>query len=123
MTDHNNGTNGNAQNNLQKKEKETFVKDFKYYYSIMLNRWYWLALGLIAGLALFYFSIRYSTKQYKISGSVLIENTEEKSVSKEALTRELGFDKGESNMEDRIRVLGSTEIGRASCRERVLVQV
>ncbi len=89
---------------------ESSSKDFLYYYSLLLNNWYWLALGLIIGVSLFYFNIRYSKNLYKISGSVLIEDTEQNSVSKEAITKELGFGQGESNMEDRIRILGSPEL-------------
>ena len=85
-------------------------KDFRYYYSILLNKWYWLAIGLVMGLTAYYVSMRYATNQYKISGSVLIEDVEQKNVSKEAITRELGFDKNESNVEDRIRMMTSTEL-------------
>jgi tyrosine-protein kinase Etk/Wzc len=85
-------------------------KDFRYYYSILLNRWYWLALGLIIGLSLFYVNIRYAKNQYKISGSVLIEDSEKRSLSKEAISEQFGFDEDAGNMEDRIRLLGSTEL-------------
>ena len=85
-------------------------KDFMYYYSILLNNWYWLALGLLIGLSLFYFNIRYSTTLYKISGSVLIEDPNEKSFAKDAISMGMGLDKADANMEDRIRILGSTEL-------------
>jgi tyrosine-protein kinase Etk/Wzc len=85
-------------------------KDFRYYYSILLNKWYWLAMGLVVGLSLFYVNIRYAKNHYKVSGSVLIEDTEKQSLSKEVISQEFGFDKGTSNMEDRIRLLGSTEL-------------
>ncbi len=100
----------NPHNKPQIKHIESSSKDFIYYYSLLLNNWYWLALGLIIGVSLFYFNIRYSKNVYKISGSVLIEDTEQNSVSKEAITKELGFSHGESNMEDRIRILGSPEL-------------
>ena len=73
-------------------------KDFLYYFYILLRNWYWLVLGLIAGASLFYYQMRYSVKQYKITGSVLIEDPSEKSVSKEAITREFGLEKGGSRM-------------------------
>lgn len=85
-------------------------KDFRYYYSILLNRWYLLALGLIIGSSLFYVNIRYAKNQYKISGSVLIEDPEKRSLSKEAISEQFGFDQDAGNMEDRIRLLGSTEL-------------
>ena len=85
-------------------------KDFRYYYSILLNKWYWLALGLIVGLSFFYVNIRYAKNLYKVSGSVLIEDTNRESVSKEIIAQQLGFDKEAGNMEDRIRLLGSTEL-------------
>jgi tyrosine-protein kinase Etk/Wzc len=85
-------------------------KDFRYYYSILLNKWYWLAMGLIIGLSVFYVNIRYAKNHYKISGSVLIEDPEKQALSKEIISQEFGLDKGMSNMEDRIRLLGSTEL-------------
>jgi tyrosine-protein kinase Etk/Wzc len=85
-------------------------KDFRYYYSILLNKWYWLALGLIIGLSVFYVNIRYAKNHYKVSGSILIEDTEKQSLSKEAISQEFGLGNGTTNMEDRIRLLGSTEL-------------
>lgn len=85
-------------------------KDFRYYYSILLNRWYWLALGLIIGSSLFYVNIRYAKNQYKIAGSVLIEDPEKQSLSKEAISEQFGIAPQAPNMEDRIRLLGSTEL-------------
>ncbi len=85
-------------------------KDFLYYYSILLNHWYLLLLGLIIGLSLFFLNIRYAKNQYKISGSVLIEDTEKQSLSQEAISKQFGFDKEAGNMEDKIRLLGSTEV-------------
>ena len=85
-------------------------KDMLYYYSILLNKWYLLVLGLILGAGLFYAKMRYTKNLYKISGSVLIEDTNQKTVTNEAITQKLGFDKEISNMEDRIRLLGSTEL-------------
>lgn len=100
----------NPPNKPQMKHLESSSKDYLYYYSLLLNNWYWLALGLIIGVSLFYFNIRYSKNVYKISGSVLIEDEDKSSVSKEAITKEFGFGQGESNMEDRIRILGSPEL-------------
>ncbi len=102
--------NDNAHNKLHMRYMDTNTKDFRYYYSLLVNNWYWLAIGLIVGVSFFYFNIRYSKNIYKISGSVLIENTEKSSVSKEAITKELGFSTDEANMEDRIRILGSPEL-------------
>ncbi len=86
-------------------------KDFLYYYSILLNRWYLLALGFLLGLFAFYINMRYSKNLYRISGSVLIEDTERQSLTQEAISKQFGFDKEVSNLvEDRIRLLGSTEI-------------
>jgi tyrosine-protein kinase Etk/Wzc len=86
------------------------TKDLMYYYSMVLNHWYWLALGLLVGVSLLYFNLRYSTILYKISGSVLIEDTEEKSLSKERIAMTAAVDKTEATMEDRIKILGSTEL-------------
>ncbi len=112
MIDHTASTKAaeNPLNKPQMKHLESSSKDYLYYYSLLLNNWYWLALGLIMGVSLFYFNIRYSKNVYKISGSVLIEDENKSSVSKEAITKELGFGKEESNMEDRIRILGSPEL-------------
>ena len=85
-------------------------KDFRYYYSILLNRWYWLALGSIVGFSLFYVNIRYAKNQYKISGSVLIEDPDKQSLSKEAISEQFGIAPQAPNMEDRVRLLGSTEL-------------
>lgn len=85
-------------------------KDFRYYYSILLNRWYWLALGLIVGLSLFYVNIRYAKNQYKIAGSVMIEDPDKQSLSKEAISEQFGIAPQAPNMEDRVRLLGSTEL-------------
>jgi tyrosine-protein kinase Etk/Wzc len=85
-------------------------KDMLYYYSILLNHWYLLVLGLMLGSGLFYAKMRYTKNLYKISGSVLIEDTNQKTVTNEAITQKLGFDKEISNIEDRIRLLGSTEM-------------
>ena len=86
-------------------------KDILYYYSIFLNRWYWVALGLVTGLVMFYLQLRYSKTTYSIGGSVMIEDTEQKSVSKEAMLELGGVAKADENLvEDRIRLLGSTEL-------------
>ena len=85
-------------------------KDFLYYYSILLNKWYLLVLGLLIGVSFFYLNVRYAKNQYKISGSVLIEDTEKQSLTQEAISKQFGFDKEASNMEDRMRLLGSTEV-------------
>lgn len=112
MIDHTSSTKvtDNPQNKPPVKHFESNAKDFLYYYSLLLNNWYWLALGLIIGVSLFYFKIRYSQNVYKISGSVLIEDEDKSTVSKEAITKEFGIGQGESNMEDRIRILGSPEL-------------
>lgn len=110
MVDHTTKAIESTQIKPQVKHTESHTKDFFYYYSILLNNWYWLALGLAVGVSLFYFKIRYSQNVYKIAGSVLIEDTEKSSISKEAITKELGFSKDEANMEDRIRILGSPEL-------------
>jgi tyrosine-protein kinase Etk/Wzc len=112
MTDYTASTKAadNTPHKLHMKHIESSAKDFLYYYSLLLNNWYWLALGLTIGLSLFYYNIRYSKNVYKISGSVLIEDSGKNSVSKEAIIKEMGFDQEESNMEDRIRILGSPEL-------------
>lgn len=84
-------------------------KDMAYYYSIVLNNWYWVALGLVAGLMAFYVHLRYSKTTYNVAGSILIEDLEEKSISREAIL-DLKGDKEGASIEDRIRVLGSTEL-------------
>ena len=112
MIDHTGATKSaeNIPNKSRIKHLENSSKDFLYYYSLLLNNWYWLAIGLAIGVSLFYFNIRYSKNVYRITGSVLIEDAGKNSVSKEAITKELGFGKEESNMEDRIRILGSPEL-------------
>lgn len=89
---------------------KTETKDLMYYYALMLNQWYWLALGLCVGVLMFYFNLRYSVPRYKISGSVLIEDTNEKSLSKEMVAMGVAVDKTDASMEDRIKILGSTEL-------------
>ena len=110
MVDHTTHAIESTQSKPQVRHRESHTKDFLYYYSILLNNWYWLVLGLAVGVSLFYFKMRYSQNVYRIAGSVLIEDTEKSSISKEAITKELGFSKDEANMEDRIRILGSPEL-------------
>jgi tyrosine-protein kinase Etk/Wzc len=99
------------QQKKQIKPLESHSKDFFYYYSLFLNNWYWLFLGLLIGVSLFYFKMRYAKTVYQIGGSVMIEDVGRTAISKEAIARDLGFvDKGESSMEDRIRILTSPEL-------------
>jgi tyrosine-protein kinase Etk/Wzc len=85
-------------------------KDLMYYYSLVINRWYWLALGLLVGLSLFYLDMRYAKNVYRMGGAILIEDPSENALSKDALAQQFGFDKENVNMEDRIRTLTSTEL-------------
>ncbi len=85
-------------------------KDMLYYYSIILNNWYWIVLGLIAGACAFYVNMRYTKTTYNVTGSVLIEDMEQKSVSREAMLELTGIDQDAPLIEDRIRLLGSTEL-------------
>jgi tyrosine-protein kinase Etk/Wzc len=86
------------------------VKDVKYYFSLFLTKWYWLLLGLIAAGALCAVHLRYAQKQYKIAGSVLVEDFSQKEMSKDNLAQEFGYEKEDVNMEDRIRIIGSPEL-------------
>jgi tyrosine-protein kinase Etk/Wzc len=99
----------NAAKNAQTAPKAQ-AKDLLYYYSVLLNNWYLIALGLLIGAGLFFTKLRYTKNVYRISGSVLIEDMNQKTVTNEAITAKLGFDKEFSNIEDRIRLLGSTEL-------------
>jgi tyrosine-protein kinase Etk/Wzc len=85
-------------------------KDMMYYYSIALNKWYLFVIGLIIGGGLFYTKMRYTKNIYKVAGSVMIEDINQKTVTNEVITEKLGFDKEVSNVEDRMRLLGSTEL-------------
>ncbi len=87
-------------------------KDWHYYYSVILNNWYWVALGLAAGLAAFYINLRYSKTTYLVGGSVLIEDVEQKPLTKEAVLDDLGSQTAKTPpaVEDRMRILGSTEL-------------
>ena len=110
MIDHTLKLMDGTQNGTKMRHVESRTKDFLYYYSMLLNNWYWLALGLIIGVSLFYFKLRYSQNVYKIGGSVLIEDAQKGSVSKEAITKQFGFEQNESSMEDRIQILTSPEL-------------
>jgi tyrosine-protein kinase Etk/Wzc len=85
-------------------------KDLMYYYTIVLNKWYLFALGLIIGGGLFYAKMRYTKNIYRVAGSVMIEELNQKTVTNDVITEKLGFDKEVSNVEDRMRLLGSTEL-------------
>ena len=85
-------------------------KDMLYYYSILLNNWWWVLLGLIAGATMCYIQLRYSKTTYRVSGSVLIEDVEQKSVSKEVMLQLGGLNKDDDLIEDRIRMFSSTEL-------------
>jgi tyrosine-protein kinase Etk/Wzc len=86
------------------------TKDFMYYYALLLNNWYWLVLGLIVGVSSFYVNLRYSITLYKVSGSILIEDTQGKSLSKEIVAMGAGADQADASIEDRIKILSSTEL-------------
>ena len=85
-------------------------KDMRYYYTLILNKWYLLAIGLLIGAGIFYTKMRYSKNLYKVAGSVMIEDFSQKVVNNDVITEKLGFEKGIDNMEDRVRLLGSTEL-------------
>lgn len=99
----------NNQNGMSLKSKGA-SKDMMYYYSLALNKWYLFVIGLIIGGGLFYTKMRYTKNIYKVSGSVMIEDINQKTVTNEVITQKLGFDKEVSNVEDRMRLLGSTEL-------------
>jgi tyrosine-protein kinase Etk/Wzc len=85
------------------------TKDFMYYYILLLNNWYWLVLGLIVGVSSFYVNLRYSITLYKVSGSILIEDTQGKSLSKEIVAMGAGADQTDASTEYRIKILSSNE--------------
>ena len=85
-------------------------KDLLYYYSLLLNNWHWVAMGLFAGILAFYLHLRYSKTTYNVAGSILVEDTEQNSVSREAILELGGLAKEAPLMEDRVRILGSTEL-------------
>jgi tyrosine-protein kinase Etk/Wzc len=102
-------TQANNLNPMSSKSKGS-SKDLMYYYTIILNKWYLFALGLIIGAGLFYAKMRYTKNIYKVAGSVMIEELNQKTVTNDVITAKLGFDKEISNVEDRMRLLGSTEL-------------
>jgi tyrosine-protein kinase Etk/Wzc len=102
-------TQANNLNPMSLKSKGS-SKDLMYYYTIMLNKWYLFALGLIIGGGVFYTKLRYTKNVYRIAGSVMIEDINQKTVTNDVITTKLGFDKEVSNVEDRMRLLGSTEL-------------
>ncbi len=85
-------------------------KDMRYYTSLILNKWYLLLLGALIGAGVFYTKMRYSKNLYKIAGSVYIEDNTSKSITNDAITEKLGFEKEAGNMEDKLRLLGSAEL-------------
>ena len=101
--------NGNGRSNASARVKAP-SKDMRYYYTIILNKWYLLAIGLLIGAGIFYTKMRYSNNVYKVAGSVMIEDANQKVVTNDVITQKLGFEKGIDNMEDRVRLLGSTEL-------------
>ena len=110
MANGNTNPNGSPQQTSRVGYARNDSKDLLYYYSIVLNNWYWIALGLLAGAVAFYVHLRYSKTTYSVGGSVLIEDTEQRSVSREAMLELNGIEKEASPIEDRIRILGSTEL-------------
>jgi tyrosine-protein kinase Etk/Wzc len=103
-------TNNNSRHILDLKSSKGTSKDMLYYYYIFLNKWYLLVASVIIAMIIFYFELRYTEKMYKIEGSVLIEDKTHENASKEVLVKELGFDKEDASMEDRMRILSSTNL-------------
>lgn len=101
--------NGNGRNAAAARVKAP-SKDMRYYYTLILNKWYLLAIGLLIGAGIFYTKMRYSKNVYRMAGSVMIEDANQKVVTNDVITEKLGFEKGIDNMEDRVRLLGSTEL-------------
>lgn len=85
-------------------------KDLLYYYSLLLNNWYLLVLGLMVAAGLYFVKMRYTKPVYRVAGSVMIEDLNQKTVTNDVITEKLGFTKEVSNVEDRIRLLSSTEL-------------
>ncbi len=81
--------------------------DIQYYLYLFLRRWYWLALGLAAGLTLAWIQLRYATTIYQVSGTVLIAEQEQSSISQEQIIEELGFSR-ESDIDNELQVLRSS---------------
>ena len=100
--------NGNGRNTSARVKAPS--KDMRYYYTLILNKWYLLVIGLLIGAGIFYTKMRYSKNVYRVAGSVMIEDANQKAVTNDVITEKLGFEKGIDNMEDRVRLLGSTEL-------------
>ena len=100
MANGNTNPNGSPQQTSRVGYARNDSKDLLYYYSIVLNNWYWIALGLLAGALAFYIHLRYSKTTYSVGGSVLIEDTEQRSVSREAMLELNGLEKEASPIED-----------------------
>ena len=79
-------------------------------YKYLVRYWYLYALGLVIGLSIAYIQLRYATKQYQVSGKILIKGpdasgTEE--VSQEFVLGELGLAPNNKNVLNEIQILKS----------------
>ncbi|MCB9082603.1 MAG: polysaccharide biosynthesis tyrosine autokinase [Lewinellaceae bacterium] len=86
-------------------------EDLKHFLLLFLRNWYWLALSLLIAGTLAWLKLRYATNIYQVSGSILVEDSQQKSFSEEALVEDLGFSSA-PNVEDQLQVLKSTSLMR-----------
>lgn len=76
-----------------------------------MRNWYWPVLGLAIGFAVARVKLRYATTIYQVSGSVLLNDQTQRSLTEEAITAQLGFDQT-SSVENELQVLKSSSLMR-----------
>jgi len=64
-----------------RQSQEETGTDIRHYLFLFLKHWYWLALGLIIGLTIAWLQLRYATNIYRVKGTVLINQEEQRSIS------------------------------------------
>ncbi|MEM1220717.1 MAG: hypothetical protein AAGH79_17485, partial [Bacteroidota bacterium] len=90
-------------------QEERSGLEIQYYLYLFIRRWYWLVLGLAVGLTFAWINLRYATTIYQVSGTVLISQQEQSSISQEQIIEELGFTR-ESDIDNELEVLRSSAL-------------
>jgi uncharacterized protein involved in exopolysaccharide biosynthesis len=85
--------------------------DIKQYLFLFLGNWYWLALGLLFGLAGAWLNLRYSPVIYNVSSSILINEQQKQAYSTDIIAEDLGL-QARSDINNELRVLKSSDLMR-----------
>ncbi len=97
---------------------ETKKNDLQVFLPIILRNWYWFVVSLILALVVVRFYINHTMPVYRTSASILINETEERSLMDNSeILQGLGLPGGMRNVQNQIMILSSIALTESTLKE------